>query len=131
MTQLPNLVSGVNSKPPVVAPNKAGKTTIPEATPVLSEIKPTVPVAHAEGLAALIPSSSGLPNDPQKAKVEEVPRPRIATPLYSQDGSGHIFRNRPGMQSMMIATVQNDCKMTELQAMIQGLLLSGLPNVKG
>jgi len=124
MTQLSNLVSGVNSKPPTVVPNKAGRTTIPEVTAPVVE-KTTVPVAHAEGLAHLIPSSSMLPNDPQKvsASIEETPLPRFVTPPYSQDGSGHIFRNVAGMRPMMIATVQNDCKMVELMAMLNGLLV--------
>jgi hypothetical protein len=124
MIQLPNLVSGVDSKPPVVAPNKAGKTTITEAVAPVKPVAPTVPIQHSEGLANLIPSSSGLPNDPQSAsaRVESAPLPRVFLPPYSQDGSGHIFRNIKGMPKALIATVQPDCKMAELQAMVAGLL---------
>ena len=122
MTLLPNLISGVDSRPPTVAPNKAGKTTVPEIA-VPAAVIPTLPDAHSEGVAKLIPSTSGFPKDPQvHSHAEPTPLPRQVVPLYTQDGSGLIWRNTPGMAKIKIFDIR-DCGTTkaELEAAMRGL----------
>lgn len=131
MVQLPSLVTGTTIKTSVApAPKKTHGMGL-----VTPEVKPTVPVTHATGIAKLTPTVSAARGhaisnadaavmicrpDPQNT---EPPRPAAPIVPYFEDGSGNIWHNIPGRLKVLVAKINPEgCNRKELLAMVAGLM---------